>query len=296
MKTLLSGRSDLPLDRDAHSRFLPWLIAFMVFLAVLALTGMLILKEVARKWDTGVSGTLSVQIAPSSNATNDELRLSEVLKVLASDRQIARYEVITDERMKGLLKPWLGKIDDLSELPLPQLIDVEVKPGQRLDIGALADRLAVVVPGASVDDHQVWLERLINLIRTVQGVATLILIFIAFATIGTVIFTTRTGLAIHREAIEVLHLIGAQDNYIARQFSRRALMLGLKGGMIGLMLGVPTIWGIGYLAKRMDGFLLPDMQLQAAHWIGVGVLPLLVAIIAMMTARLTVMRTLSRML
>ncbi len=296
MKTLLSGRSDLPLDRDAHSRFLPWLIAFMVFLAVLALTGMLILKDVAHRWDSGVSGTLSVQIPPSNDAAKDSLLLSDALKILAANDQIGRYEVVTNERMKILLKPWLGTIDDMSELPLPQLIDVEIIPGQNLDVRALTDRLVAAVPGISIDDHQVWLQRLVNLIRTVQGVATLILLFIAFATIGTVIFTTRTGLAIHREAIEVLHLIGAQDNYIARQFSRRALMLGLKGGIIGLVLGVPTIWGVGYLAKRMDGILLPDIQLQTEHWLSVGVLPLLVAGIAMITARTTVMRTLSRML
>jgi cell division transport system permease protein len=296
MKSLLSGRSDLPLDRDAHSRFLPWLIAFMVFLAVLALTGMLILKDVALKWDSGVSGTLSVQIPPTADPVNDEQRLSVILTILASEPTIGRYEVITDERMKGLLKPWLGNIDDMTELPLPQLIDVELKPGQHLDIRGLGKRLVQVVPGVSIDDHQVWLQRLVNLIRTVQGVATLILLFIAFATIGTVIFTTRTGLAIHREAIEVLHLIGAQDNYIAGQFSRRALMLGLKGGIIGLLLGVPTILGVGYLARRMDGLLLPAVQLQPEHWIGVGILPVLVAGIAMITARTTVLRTLSRML
>ncbi len=296
MRVLFSGRSDLALDRDAHSRFLPWLIAFMVFLAVLALAGMLVLKEVAGRWDKGVSGTLSIQVSPAENPENDELRLAEALKVLAETEEIERYEVIADERMKGLLKPWLGDIGDMSELPLPQLIDVELKSGLRLDTKVLENRLAVNVPGVSVDDHQVWLERLVNLIRTVQGVAVLVLLFIAFATVGTVIFTTRTGLAIHREAIEVLHLIGAQDTYIASQFSRRALMLGLKGGVFGLLLGVPTVAGVGYLARRMDGFLLPNMQMQPEHWVVVVILPLLVAGIAMVTARATVMRTLARML
>jgi cell division transport system permease protein len=296
MKSLFSRRSDLPLDRDAHSRFLPWLIAFMVFLAVLALAGMLVLKDVAARWDKGVSGTLSVQLSPAQSSAEDEIYLGEALKILAAIEEIERYEVINDERLKGLLKPWLGGIGDMAELPLPQLIDVELKPGERLDTRALEDRLALRVPGASVDDHQVWLERLVSLIRTVQGVATLVLLFIAFATIGTVVFTTRTGLAIHREAIEVLHLIGAQDTYIAGQFSKRALLLGLKGGIFGLILGVPTIAGIGYLAQRMDGFLLPSMQLQPEHWIGVGVMPLMVAAIATITARATVMRTLARML
>lgn len=293
---MFSRRSDLPLDRDAHSRYLPWLIAFMVFLSVLAFAGMLVLKEVAARWDSGVSGTLSIQIAPAADPADDERRLGEALKILAGTEEIERYEVIADERLLALLKPWLGDIGEAGELPLPQLIDVELKSGTRLDTEALERKLALHLPGASVDDHQVWLEQLVNLIRTVQGVASLVLLFIALATIGTVIFTTRTGLAIHREAIEVLHLIGAQDSYIAGQFSRRALWLGLKGGLFGLILGVPTLMGVGYLVRRMDGFLLPNMQLLPYHWIGVGMLPVLVAIIAMITARATVLRSLARML
>jgi len=296
MKSFFSRRSDLPLDRDAHSRFLPWLIAFMVFLAVLALAGVLVLKQVAARWDQGVSGTLSIQVPPADVPSADETRLGEVLKVLATTGGIDRYEVITDQRMAALLKPWLGDIRDMAELPLPQLIDVKLKPGNELDLAVLEDQLKVVVPGVSIDDHQIWLAKLVSLIRTVQGVATLILIFIACATIGTVIFTTRTGLAIHREAIEVLHLIGAHDTYIAGQFSNRALMLGLKGGILGLLLGVPTILGVGYLAGQTDGFLLPGMHLTTIHWIGVACLPVFVASIAMMTARTTVMRTLAGML
>ena len=41
---MFARRSDLPLDKDALSRFLPWLIAFMVFLAVMAMAGVLVLN------------------------------------------------------------------------------------------------------------------------------------------------------------------------------------------------------------------------------------------------------------
>lgn len=289
-------RSDLPLDRDAHSRFLPWLIAFMVFLAVLAMAGMLMLNSVAKRWDQGVTGTLTVQISPSEDPAEDDIRLRAALTVLASTKAIDRYEVMSDSRVLKLLEPWLGGVANSEELPLPRLIDVELHSGVDLDAGVLAERLAEKVPGSSVDDHRIWLERLVSLIRTVQTLATMVLVFIGMATVGTVIFTTRTGLAIHREAIEVLHLIGAQDTYIARQFARRALSLGLTGGLLGLLLGIPTLMGIGYLIGRMDGFLVPSLHLAAYHWVLVGLLPIGVAFIAMTTARLTVLRSLGKML
>ena len=293
---MFSSRSDLPLDKDALSRFLPWLIAFMVFLAVLAMAGMLVLNSTAARWDQGISGTLTVQLIPTEDPEEDDERLQKVLSIIAQTPEIDRYETLSDDRLLKLLEPWLGATAGARDLPLPRLVDVELKPDAKLNAEALSKRLQAQVSGVGVDDHRVWLKRLVRLIQTVEGLATMVLIFIAFATIGTVVFTTRTGLAIHREAIEILHLIGAQDSYVARQFATRALMLGLKGGVIGLILAVPTLLGIGTLAQQMDSTLLPDITLGPAHWMALAALPVVVSLIAMLTARLTVMNTLSRML
>lgn len=293
---MFSRRSDLPLDKDALSQFLPWLIAFMVFLAVIAMGGMLALQTVSARWDKGISGTLTVQITPVDDPAKDFERLQAVLAVLAETPEIARYESLDDDRLMQLLQPWLGPTAAARDLPIPRLIDVELKEKATLDAQTLVKRLQARVPGVAIDDHRVWLDRMVRLIHTVQALASAVLAFIALATVGTVVFTTRTGLAIHREAIEVLHLIGAQDSYVARQFAGRALGLGLKGGIIGLMLALPTLLGIGYLAEQMDSSLIPTIRLGPAHWTVLGALPLVVAGIATVTARLTVLRTLRRML
>ena len=122
------------------------------------------------------------------------------------------------------------------------------------------------------------------------------MVFQGQATVGTIIFTTRTSLAVHQGAIEVLHLIGAQDIYIAAQFAHRAFILGLKGGVLGLFLVVPTLWGIRLLVEKMESGLIPDFNMTAVHWVGLTIIPLFVAFIGMLTARVTVMRNLRRML
>ncbi len=304
---MFSRRSDLQLERDSLGRFLPWLIAFMVYLSVLALAGMLVLQDIAKRWDRGMSGAMTVQIAPSPGAGNataaareatrrDEKRLRTALAILKSTPGVAHAEIVAEDRLMALLEPWLGRGAFGDDLPLPRLIEVELKDGANLNIPALEGRLRAAAPGAVVDDHGVWLGHLIDLIRTVEALALAVLFFIALATTATVIFATRTGLAIHHEAIEVLHLIGAQDSYIASQFASRALMLGLQGGVIGLLLALPTLWGIGSLARSLQAGLLPDFSLAAVHWLILGVLPVAVALIAMISARLTVMKTLARML
>ena len=293
---MFTRRSDLPLDQDTLSRFLPWLIAFMVFLAALAMAGMLVLDATAERWDKGISGTLTVQIMPAEDPAKDSDRLQKVLLLLGETPEVHRFETLGDAKLMALLEPWLGAAAASGDLPLPRLVDVELKADVKLDVEMLSQRMEARVPGVTIDDHSVWLARLVRLIRTVEGLATMVLAFIGFATVGTVVFTTRTGLAIHRNAIEVLHFIGAQDSYIANQFASRALSLGLKGGVIGLLLAGPTLWGITVMARQMEAGLLPEITLGPVHYSAVAALPLTIAFIAMLTARLTVMKTLSRML
>lgn len=134
------------------------------------------------------------------------------------------------------------------------------------------------------------------MVRTLEGLAAGVLALILSAAMGTVVFTTRTGLTVHAEAIEVLHLTGAQDSYIAKQFAGRAWALGAKGGIIGLVLAVPTLWGLGYVADRLQAGMLPDMSMPLAGWASLALLPLAAGLAAGLTARITVMRNLRRMI
>ena len=293
---ILTGRSDLPLDKDEHSRFLPWLIAFMVFLSILAVAGMLVLNSTASRWDAGVRGNLTVQIVPTEDPAADEARLTEVLTVLATAPEVARYESLDETRLISLLEPWVGSSAKKGDLPLPRLIDVELKQATELTTGDLGARISDRVKGVAIDDHRVWLARLVRMIETFEALALVVLLFIIMATVGTVVFTTRTGLAIHREAIEVLHLIGAHDDYIARQFASRALGLGIRGGLLGLVLALPTLWMLTNLAASLDERLLPNIGYSLWHWALLLAMPVSVALIAMTTAKITVLRNLARML
>ena len=262
----------------------------------MAVAGMMVLNAPASKWDRGVRGTMTVQVIPTDDESENEQRLNAVLTGLATSPEIARYDSMDDSRLIRLLEPWVGDVTGSSELPLPRLIDVELKPAAVLTADALLKRLSEKATGISIDDHRVWLDHLVRLIETFEILALVVLLFIVLATIGTIIFTTRTGLAIHREAIEVLHLIGAHDAYIARQFARRAFSLGLSGGVVGLVLALPTLWGLTYLARSLDDNLLPNIAFGPVLWGLLVALPVGVSLVAMVTAKITVMRTLERML
>jgi cell division transport system permease protein len=296
---MLRRRLDIPLNRDSSVRFLPWIIGLMVYLAGLALAGTLVLNGALARWNESLSGTLTVQLPPADPAAGDG-GLRAALEVLRRAPGVLRAEPLTREQTARLIEPWLGTALTPEELALPRLIDLRIDSAAPPDLGQLKTRLAAAAPGASLDDHRLWLDRLAALVLSIEATALAIVLLIAAAAVLTVVFTTRAGLAVHHAVIEVLHLIGARDRYIAGQFARQALDLGLRGGLVGLLLTAATLIGIGHVGAATELLgehvrLLPSLELRLWHWLALAVLPLAAALIANLTARFTVLRALRRM-
>lgn len=293
---MLFRRSDLPLERDPSGRFLPWLVTVMVYLAALALVGALAMNRVLAHWDTGLSGRITVQVPQAQGAGADPAEaINRVIDRLMATSGVTAAEVLEPDEIMRLLEPWLGAGAATQELPLPALISVEVDRDNPPDLDRLARELAQAAPGAVVDDHQAWLGRLRDLARSVGFVAALVVVLVGACAIANVVFATRMGLSVHGQVIELLHLIGAQDSYVARQFQAHALRLALRGGVLGLVLAVLTVILLGQVLARAETALLPSFSLHGLDWSILAALPLIVALIAMLTARLTVLRTLGRM-
>ena len=297
---MIGNAPEPPLARDVSSRFLPWIIGFMVFLATLALALTMALSTSTTKWREALSGTLTVQIIPAANEDGKmpslETRSQAALALLRRTPGVARAEILPHEKSLSLLEPWLGRGALVDELPIPRLIDVAIAPDSSLDTEALGIRLANAVPGAVLDDHGVWLEKLLTLANGIEILAIGILTLIAAAAVAAVVFATRAGLAIHHDVVEVLHLIGAHDRYVARLFQRRALDLALRGGAVGLLCAALTLIGLGSLAKGLDRSLLPAFTLSTIQWAFLMAVPVAAGVIGMITARMTVTRALARML
>lgn len=293
------GRADVPFEADASSRILPFIIALMVFLATLAIAATAALNGSITRWNQGLQGKLTVQIeAPlsASEGVEASARVDAALDILLSTPGIEGAAELSRAEIEGLLDPWLGKGNLSPGLPVPTLIDVTLAPGAAPDLADLSRRLAAAVPGAELDDHKLWLGKLVRLARSVQVIAALVVVLISLSAVAVIVFATRADLAAHHDIVEVLHLIGAHDFYIARQFQGQALALGLRGGVLGLVLALATFFAIAELAGELEAPLLPRLELDLTGWIAVGALPLVSALIATLTARVTVVRTLRRIL
>lgn len=287
--------SDLQLEADSSARFLPWALAVMVFLAALALSGALALDGTIEGWRRGVSAKLTVQIADRPGQPMQP-RLDAALAALRGVPGIAEAKIVDRRAVEALLQPWLGSAALQADLPLPGLIDVTLSDNAALSIDALSARLQAAVPGARIDDPKPWLDRLVQLGRLLQSLGGGIVLLVGLAAAAMVIFATRAGLAARRDTIELLHLIGAEDGYIARQFQRHVANQALRGGVIGATLAASVLIGIQLLAGGVGTGLLPGLHLVWWHWLLLPVLPLGAAGLAIVTARLTVLGELRAML
>jgi cell division transport system permease protein len=284
----------VPLGRDAPSRFLPWIFALMVYLAVLALTGVLILHAAVERWQRGEVDTLTVQIMPLEN-DSEEARMAKLRELLGDVEGVSGFRTVAQTETIYLIERWLGAGNVPADLPLPRLIDVDIAPGYGLDAETLALRLQASLAGVTVDDAKQWLDRLADFGRSLELLAVAVVILIGLATVATVVFTTRMGISIHRNVIELLHLIGARDGYVAVQFQRQAMMLGLRGGVLGIIFAVATLYGLRHVAGRLETPLAPDIPVAHWAWGLLAAVPVVTAVIAMVTARLTALRELAKM-
>lgn len=288
-------RSDLPLSSDSSARFLPWIIGCMVYLAALALIATLAADRLAQRWRTDLTGTFSIQIPPGAAMAGDrEPQLRRAVDLVAAIPEVATAKLIGDAEKTKLLEPWLGAGGLPEGVRLPDLIVVQLRPEAALDGSAILARIADIAPQATIDDHARWQGDMLAFTRSIKLLALIIIGLIAAATVTTVIFVTRTGLSIHRRVIEIVHLVGAHDSYIARQFLAHGLRLGLIGGIGGVMLAGLTLFGLDRVLGETQTALLPRLTLDAGQWLALAVVPIAVGVVAMLTAHLTVLIVLGR--
>lgn len=271
-------------------------ITVMAFLAALALGASLIARHAAESWSAGLSGKITVQILPAGNAPRDGLiaETEAALSVLRATPGIVQAAPLSDEEQQKLVQPWLGADSLVADLPLPQLIDADVAPGSELDIASLDARLKAAAPHAVLDDHRHWIGRLRDLASTLVWSAYGVLFLIAVATAATVAFATRAGLDAHNDMVSLLHQMGAQAGFIARSFEghyfRAALTAAGAGAAFAAVLfsAAGGLQSVGYEAVPF----LPPLSLKPVELLWLVTVPVAASLIALITARLSVLAAL----
>ena len=302
--SLRASRFDeLGLRRALSGLMLPLLVASMTFLAALALGGWIGATSLASEWRNGAGTALTVQVPQPGDAAvrGGSTRLAAATAILTATQGVATVRVLSDEELSDLLRPWLGAGAERLAIPLPAVVAVHTT-GDRIDLGPIGRRLEAVAPGTMLEDHGVWIRRLSTLAFSLQACALLALALVSTVAIAVIAVATRAGLASRREAIEIVHGLGATDGFVAGRFARRATVLAATGGAIGASVALPVLLGLAVLAAPFTGAThgiasVTDAlsALPLGLWVGVAILPAATASIGFATAQSTVRRWLRRL-
>ncbi len=295
---MLRFRTDLPLDRDSTARFLPWIIGFMIYLAIIAATVAMLVHHATQRWQRDLSGQLTIELPALENedASARKQRIDAAVEEISDTNGIIGTRLLDDAEVKRLLQPWLGDQMDQLGIALPDLVAVSLAPDIRPNLSELAERLQAVSPGAVIEDHAQFNAGALAFLRTIEVVAVSLLALVLTATAGVVAFTARAGLSIHRRIIEIVHLVGAHDSYVARQFQAQAFRYGFYGAFIGSLLAAATLLMAAVSATRGAAPMSAVVR-SFEYWMiwPLALIPLVAILIAMITVRIAVLTALRRM-
>nr|WP_305956872.1 cell division protein [Aurantiacibacter sp. 219JJ12-13]MDP5260173.1 cell division protein [Aurantiacibacter sp. 219JJ12-13] len=276
---------------------MPWVIAIMIALTVMAASAGLALNNVATNARAEISGGITVQVVEGAPASR-ERQVERALSFFAQRDDVASMRRVPDEELAALVEPWLGEVANETEaVPTPALIDVRLSgPLTAERLREMRSELVRMVPAARLDAQAGWLAPVFDAIRSLQYLAMGLIALLALTSVAAVWLAARSALGSNRDTIEVIHHLGGTDGQIARIFQRSIGIDAALGGVAGLALGLGAIFVLGQQFADLGSGLVGGGTLGLRDWLVIGFVPLFGVILAMLTARLTVISALRRML
>ena len=298
----ISGASEAQLVPQTRlSGPIPWVIAIMVLLTVVAAAGGLALTNLAGQASADLAGGITVQVVSAAPAERSA-QANDALAALREAPGVASVRLVPADEVDALIEPWLGTragsgSSDADALPIPALIDARLDgPVSEARLAELRARLARVAPKARVDAQAGWLEPVFGAVEALGWLALALVGLLAATTSAAVLLAARTALNGHRDTIEVVHMLGGTDLQIARIFQRSIAIDAAAGGLLGLALAVTVIFALGRRFAALGSGLVGGAGLGWVDWVLLALIPVAVVALATLTARLAVLRALRQIL
>ena len=287
--------------RSVTGRSLTLVIAIMCCLACLTAGAVYLMNQSASAWLRDIASEVTAQIEPRDK-TDTEKVLREVAAFIGQSRGIHSAKPLSLDESTALLEPWLGQSDVLKSLPVPRLIAIELDRTNPPDLSQLRQALAARFQGVTLDDHRQWQQQIRAVTRSFALGGLAILMLVGAATTAVIVSATRSAMASNRDIVEVLHFVGATDRFIAREFERHFLRLGVRAGVVGAGLAMAVFLAMPYAMQVLGGNAISMAELH--RLLGSGVLDLagfallaivvfVIAALCMLTSRIGVYRILN---
>ncbi|MGD2133988.1 MAG: hypothetical protein PVI23_14430 [Maricaulaceae bacterium] len=287
-----SPRSDRPLF---------FVVAIIVALACAAAISARAAWSASNAWTAALEGAMTVNLAPPAIGPGDDedwdaVAAAERAAVVLSEAPgVASARALSRDELADLLAPYFDDVDEAPAALVPGVVDVNLDPTEPAQAEDLRAALTAAGIEAQVDDHGGWtrdVRRAAGAARTLALGAFTALMLAAAAVTS---FATRASLSARADVVEVLHMVGARDDFIASEFTRRFLGLGVRAGSVGAVIAVAAGGAAMLLTRGGSEDFLPSFAFARVDAAILALAPLASATVAAFTARETVLSALRRM-
>jgi len=295
----LSG-APIVLAGSVTGRSLTLVISIMCFFASLTAGAVYMMNQSATVWLQNMSNEITVQIEPREGV-DTEKTVREVTAFLRLSPGILTVNALDKADTAKLLEPWLGNTEALADLPVPRLIAIEIDGNTVPDLKRLSTTLTEQFPNAVLDDHRKWRQQITSVTRSFALGGLAILVLVGAATVAIIISATGSAMAANRDIVEVLNFVGATDRFIAHEFEKHFLTLGIRAGFVGAVSAMLVFWSMPILMELLGGGASTFDELQRLVGVGaldplgyilVGGVVIVIAGLCMVTSRFGVYRIL----
>jgi len=271
-------------ESDARDGALIFVVAVLCFLACMTALGVIAADRAARGWADQLVGEATVIVRPKG-AESPDSAAARAAETLAGVEGVTEARALEREKAYELIKPWLGDVADLEDLPVPRLVAVELDRKAQPTVATLDAALKAQGLDATVDDHSLWIKDITRSAGVARWIGASIFLLIAGAAAAVIAFATRAGLAARRDVVEVLHLAGAEHVLIAKLFQARFARIAATAGVFGAVAAVL----MGATLRLIGGGegLTPVLPVAWYDLLAVVPCPLLAALVASIAARFT---------
>lgn len=287
-------------SQNIAGRALVLVIAIMTFLSCLAFGAVTLVRDTASVWENQISREATIQIKPADGLDMDAA-LSTAAGIASGFPGVKGARIVDREATARLLEPWLGAGLNIDELPVPRLVIVTIDEDNPPDFAAIRTALAGKLASASLDDHRTWVDRLVAMAHTTVTLGAAVLVLMLSATVLTVVFATRGAMAGNGHIIEVLHFVGAEAGFIAREFRHHFLLTGMKGAAAGGIAAIAVFIAFSWWSSRnmatpqadQATALFGNFAIGSTGYLGVVILIAVIGALTAATSHVTVVAYLS---
>jgi len=286
--------------QNIAGRALVVVIAIMTFLSCVTFGAVTLVRDTASVWENQISREATIQIKPA-DGIDMEIALATAAGIASEFDGVKGTRIVDRAATVRLLEPWLGSGFDIGQLPVPRLVIVTINEDSPPDFTAMRTAITTAVPSATLDDHRTWVDRLVAMAHTTVTIGIAVLALMLSATVMTVVFATRGAMAGNGHIIEVLHFVGAEASFIARQFRNRFLFTGMKGAAAGGLAAIAVFVAFSWWSSRnmatpqgdQAAALFGNFAIGSAGYLGVLMMVAVIGALTAATSHATVVAYLS---